>query len=369
MSFYEIVEKYRDFDFARFFSQVTDDAIERSLGKDRPGELDFLTLLSPKAVDWLEPMASKAHRLTVQHFGRTIQLFIPLYLSNHCGNHCLYCGFNSNNRIRRHKLTLAEIEREASAIAATGMRHVLILTGEAPQIASVEYLVEAVTLLKHHFASVSIEVYPLEIEEYRRLKRAGVDGMTLFQETYDQATYRLVHPAGRKSDYRWRLDAPERAARGGLRLVNIGPLLGLTEPRREAFFTGLHGGYLERAFLDTEVAISLPRCNQAEGDFAPLHTVTDKTFVQLMTALRIFLPRAGMTISTRENATFRDRLLRLGATRYSAGSCTGVGGYAERETTETPQFAITDTRGVAEVAEAIVAHGYQPIFKDWDDIA
>jgi 2-iminoacetate synthase len=347
MSFFTIVEQYRHLDFDRFFAQVTGAEVERVLAKDKPSPIDLLALLSPAALGHLEAMARKAHQLTVQYFGRTIQMFIPLYLSNHCTNHCAYCGFNHKNPILRRKLTLAEIEIEAQAIARTGMQHVLFLTGEAPQLTPIDYLVDAARLLKRYFASVAIEVYPLAVEEYRQLQQAGVDGMTLFQETYDQEVYSRVHPAGRKKDYHWRLDAPDRAAQGGMRVVNIGPLLGLAEPRREIFFTALHANYLENTFLDTEVAVSLPRFNEAEGDFQPDYLVDDKTFVQFMTALRIFLPRAGLTISTRESAAFRDRILPLGATRYSAGSSTGVGGYSSiHEAEQTPQFEITDDRTV-----------------------
>lgn len=192
--------------------------------------------------------------------------------------------------------------------------------------------------------------------------------MTMFQETYDEAVYKRVHLAGKKMDYHWRLNGPERAAQGGMRGVNLGALLGLSEPRREIFFTGMHARYLEDRYLETEVAISLPRFNEAEGDFQPDYLVDDKTFVQFMTALRIFLPRAGLTVSTRESATFRDRILQLGATRYSAGSSTGVGGYSEIKVEQTPQFEITDARSVEEVANAIVAQGYQPVYKDWDCI-
>ena len=369
MSFFQIVEQYRGFDFQQFFDQVTDEAVERSLAREKPGAIDFLTLLSPRAAAYLEPMAHKAHQLTVQYFGRTIQLFIPLYISNHCANQCAYCGFNHENAIIRRKLTLEEIEAEACAIARTGMQHVLFLTGEAQHLTPMEYLVAAAQCLKRHFASVAIEVYPLEVAEYRRLQQAGVDGMTLFQETYNQEVYKRVHRAGRKMDYHWRLNAPERAAQGGMRVVNLGPLLGLAEPRSEIFFTGLHARYLDNKYLETEVAVSLPRFNEAEGDFQPDYLVDDKTFVQFMTALRIFLPRAGLTISTRENAAFRDRILPLGATRYSAGSSTGVGGYADNQVEQTPQFEITDDRSVDEVAAAIVAHGYQPVYKDWDQIA
>ena len=368
MSFYATIEQYREFDFNRFFDGVSGAAIEHSLAKEKLGVLDFLTLLSPKAAGFLEPMAQKAHQRTVQQFGRTIQMFIPLYISNHCTNHCAYCGFNHNNPILRRKLSLEQIEEEAKAIARTGMQHVLFLTGEAPQLTPMTYMVEAARCLKRYFASVAIEVYPLEVEEYRELCAAGVDGMTLFQETYDQEVYRRVHPAGRKRDYHWRLNGPERAAQGGMRVVNIGPLLGLAEPRSEIFFTGLHAQYLEDNYLETEVAVSLPRFNEAEGDFQPDYLVNDKTFVQFMTALRLFLPRAGLTISTRENAAFRDRILPLGATRYSAGSSTGVGGYTEIRVEQTPQFEITDDRSVEEVAAAIVALGYQPVYKDWDRI-
>ncbi len=355
--------------FPDFFDQVTDAAIEQSLAKEKPGPMDFLTLLSPKAAGYLESMAHKAHQLTVQYFGRTIQMFIPLYISNHCNNRCAYCGFNHSNPILRRKLSLEEIESEAQAIARSGMQHVLFLTGEAHHMTPMDYLVEAARCLKRHFASVAIEVYPLEVAEYRQLQEAGVDGMTVFQETYNQEVYKRVHLGGKKMDYHWRLNAPERAAQGGMRVVNLGALLGLAEPRSEIFFTGLHARYLENKYLETEVALSLPRFNEAEGDFQPDYLVNDKTFVQFMTALRIFLPRAGLTISTRESAAFRDRILPLGATRYSAGSSTGVGGYTEIKVEQTPQFEITDDRSVEEVAAAIVACGYQPVYKDWDRIA
>ncbi len=368
MSFFSCIEQYRDFDFPQFFNGVSDSAVLRCLAKDTLSTTDFLTLLSPKAGEHLEAMAQKAHRLTVQYFGRTIQLFIPLYLSNHCANHCAYCGFNRQNTIVRQTLSLAEIEAEARAIAATGMQHVLFLTGESPQHTPMDYLTGAAECLKRHFASVAIEIFPLDGADYRRLQRAGVDGMTLFQETYDRDVYRRVHLAGRKTDYRYRLDAPERGATAGFRQVNIGALLGLSEPRREIFFTGLHGRYLEDTCPDTEISVSLPRFNEAEGCFQPDYLIDDRSFVQFMTALRLFLPRAGMTISTRENARFRDRLLFLGATRYSAGSSTGVGGYTKSEAKGSRQFEITDNRSVAEVASAIVANGYQPVFKDWDVI-
>ena len=366
MSFLATIESFDNYDFDHFFSQVDADHVRRALDKDTLNEQDFLTLLSPAGASLLEPMARKAHQLTVQYFGRTIQLFIPLYISNYCNNECVYCGFNRRHGIKRRKLTLEQIEAEARAISATGMQHLLLLTGEATDITPMDYLEDAVRLLKNYFASVAIEMFPMEEEQYQRLKTAGVDGLTLYQEIYDRHRYAELHKAGRKTDYQFRLDAPERGARAGFRMVNIGALMGLGEVRREAFFSGLHARYLSDKYLQTDISISLPRFNPAEGDYTPRHHADDKTFVQFLTALRCFLPRAGITVSTRESADFRNHLIRLGATRFSAGSCTGVGGYAEMEENDTPQFEITDRRTVAQVVQAIKDHGYQPVYKDWD---
>ncbi len=368
MSVYSEIERYKGFDFQAFFERVTPSQVEAALRKEKLSEKDFLALLSPAAAGFLEMMARKAQSLTRQFFGRTIQLFIPLYISNFCANECVYCGFHRGNKISRKKLSLAEIEIEAKAIAATGMRHLLLLTGEAPGVTPIDYLEDAVRLLKKYFASVAIEIFPMDEDDYHRLHLAGVDGLTLYQEVYDEARYALVHKAGKKTDYRYRLDAPERGARAGFRMVNIGPLLGLGEVRSEVFFCGLHAKYLDDTYLQTEIGLSLPRMNPAEGNYQPEFGADDRMFVQFIMALRCFLPRSGITISTRESATLRDNLIRLGATRFSAGSCTGVGGYSERQQTGTPQFEITDGRGVAEVVQAVRDAGYQPVYKDWDAI-
>jgi 2-iminoacetate synthase len=369
MSFYKVIEQYQNFDFQEFFWNVRDVDIERALAKDKLSSMDFLVLLSERAAGHLEPMARKARQLTVQYFGRTIQLFIPLYISNHCSNQCTYCGFNRTNSIIRRKLSIEEINAEAQTIARTGIQHLLMLTGEAQHLTPVSYLVEAVACLKRYFASVSIEIFPMDETNYRKLRQAGVDGLTLYQEVYDRQIYQNVHLSGKKSDYHYRLNGPERGARAGFRLVNIGSLLGLGEQRSEAFFTGLHARYIEDNFLETEVAVSLPRFNPAEGDFIPPFPVDDKTFVQFICAMRLFLPRAGVTVSTRESAFLRDHLIQLGATRFSAGSCTGVGGYSSKNTPHTPQFEITDERSVEAVAAEITRQGYQPVYKDWDLIA
>jgi 2-iminoacetate synthase len=368
MSFYNELERYTNFDFKAFFDRITPEQILAVLGREDLSENDFLTLLSPAASTCLEQLARKAQKLTAQYFGHTIQLFIPLYISNFCTNECVYCGFHRGNTITRRKLSLAEIENEAKVLAASGMRHLLLLTGEAPAITSIDYLEEAVRLLKRYFSSVAIEIFPLDEEDYHRLHLAGVDGLTLYQEVYDQKHYGLVHRAGRKTDYLYRLDAPERGARAGFRMVNIGPLLGLGEVRSEVFFAGLHAKYLGDTYLQTEISLSLPRMNPAEGNYQPKFSADDRTFVQFITALRCYLPRAGITVSTRESAAFRDNLIRLGPTRFSAGSCTGVGGYAETRETGSPQFEITDERSVNEVVQAIRNAGYQPVYKDWDMI-
>ncbi|WP_028584401.1 2-iminoacetate synthase ThiH [Desulfogranum mediterraneum] len=366
MSFYEIVQQYQDFPFEDFFAGISAEEVHQVVAKDTLQPLDFLTLLSPEAANHLELIAEKANRLTVQYFGRTIQLFAPLYISNYCSNQCIYCGFNTSNSIKRRKLNLEEIDLEARAIAETGIQHLLMLTGEAKAVTPMEYLLEAVACLKKHFASVSIEIFPMDTDEYRQMQQAGVDGLTLFQETYNEELYKQVHLRGKKRDYRYRLDGPERGAKAGMRMVNIGALLGLGEKRSEFFFTGLHADYLDRRYIDTEISISLPRFNPADCEFQPDYPVDDRTFVQFLLALRLFQPRFGVTVSTRENARMRDNLIQLGATRFSAGVCTSVGGYSMEEDRDPPQFEITDDRSVVQVAEAISAHGYQTIYKDWD---
>lgn len=366
MSFIELLNRYSGFDFEAFWQSVTDDQVGRSLTKERLDSGDLLTLLSPRAANHLEAMAQKARRLTIQHFGRTIQLYIPLYISNFCNSECIYCGFNRRHGIRRRKLTLEEIEVEARKISATGMRHVLVLTGEAPKLTPMNYLTAAVEILKSYFASISIEMFPMDTEEYALLQKAGVDGVTVYQEVYDRDVYKQVHLAGRKMDYLYRLDAPARAARAGFRWVNVGALLGLADPRKEAFFTGLHAHYLTQRYLGTEISISMPRINPAEGGFQPPFPVDDRTFVQFLTAFRLFLPRAGIPISTRERSEFRDRLMHLGATRLSAGSRTDVGGYTHKEQTNCKQFEISDERSVPEMVMAIQAGGLQPVYKDWE---
>ncbi|MFT7824275.1 MAG: radical SAM protein [Sulfurimonas sp.] len=267
---------------------------------------------------------------------------------------------------RKH-LNAEEIEKEAIEIAKTGIKHILLLTGEAEGLVSLEYLGEAVEILKRYFASVTIEVYPMEVEHYAFLKEKGVDGLTVYQETYDEKTYKEVHLSGKKADYHFRLDTPERGAMANLRAVNIGPLYGLSDMHKEAFLCGMHVRYLTNKYPHTEFGLSLPRINHSEGDFEAEYQLDDATFVQFMLAFRLFLPRTGINISTREKAEFRDHLLGLGVTKFSAGSKTAVGGYAEEEKS-TEQFETSDKRSTEEIVAMVKSRNYQVIYKDWEQM-
>ena len=364
MGFYERYAVYRDGALCRRVESTTDADVRRVLSKRTLTLEDFLCLLSPVAGLHLEQMAQQAHALTVSQFGRTMVLFTPLYLSNFCTNSCLYCGFNQTNRIVRRQLTVAEVDVEAQAISDTGLKHILILTGDAPAVAGVDYIEGCCKVLNRYFSAIGIEIYALSQADYRRLIDAGVDSLTIYQETYNEALYRRLHPKGPKRDYRFRMDRPECACRAGMRSVNVGALLGLDDWRRDIFFTGLHAQYLLDRYPETEIGVSLPRMRPHVGGFQPGWVVEDRHIVQAMTALRLFMPRVGITISTREPARFRDRLLPLGVTRMSAGSCTAVGGRTDEG--ENPgQFEISDERSVPEMAAMLRRSGWQPVFKDW----
>ena len=369
MAFMDHIPQLEAMDLDGYFATVTPDQVLATIHRSSRAQLDrydFLNLISPAAESCLEEMAQRAQALTHQYFGRTILLFAPIYISDYCANHCSYCGFNTTSKFQRTQLTMDEIEREAKAIAATGIRHILVLTGEAPAKTPMSYLTGAVEILAKYFSSVALEMFPMSEADYRILCNAGADSLTVYQETYDREIYKQVHLAGKKTDYGWRLGTPERGAAAGLRAVNIGPLFGLGRPRFEAFMTAMHARYLEREFPQVEVAVSLPRMTHAEGAISPRNELSDLQFVQFMLAFRLFMPRLGITVSTRERAEFRDHLVHLGVTKYSAGSHTDVGGYAVQEGDTTPQFDVTDTRSVTQVCAMIENSGHQPVFKDWE---
>lgn len=363
MSFYSVYSSRRAGCDA-LLKKATDGDISRALGKEAPGETDFLALLSERAAGRLESLAVEANERGLRSFGRVIQLYAPLYLGNFCENECVYCGFRRSSRMARKKLSPREVEKEAEALSRAGIRDVLMLTGESRAETPPGYLKACAEILKRYFAAVSIEVYPLGQEEYSELVSAGADGLAIYQETYDEALYLELHPSGPKRDYRGRLDAPERGCLAGMRRVNVGALLGLSDFRREIFFTGLHAAYLRDKFPGVEISVSLPRIRPQRGGFSPRSEVSDRDFVQAMLALRLFLPRAGISISTRESGALRKDLIGLGVTRMSAGSRTGVGGYAAPERTD-GQFSVADRSGIEDVKALIRARGYQPVMKDW----
>lgn len=371
--FFPLLEGY-----ARASAAVGDasaDDVRRALRKTRLTEEDFALLLSPAAGGELEALARRAEAETLRHFGRAKQLFAPLYLGNYCTNKCVYCGFHAGQGIARKALSPDEIEEEARALAATGLRRVLALTGDAPKRTGADYIAMGVGILARYFPSVGIEVQALTLEEYALVARAGADSMTMFQETYNPELYARLHPAGPKRDFGFRLDAPQRAAMAGMRGITFGALMGLGDWRFDIFMAGMHAAWMQRKFPHLELAFSLPRIRPRSeeenrpggecggGDFDPV-PVNDREFVQALTALRCFMPHAGITLSTRESAFLRDRLLPLGVTKLSAGVCTSVGGYAASEH-RAVQFVIDDQRSVPEVVAALENLGYQPVFADW----
>lgn len=365
MTFQQILAKYDLAAIEARIERMRPADVEAALAATHLGPDDFMALLSPAAAGYIEPLAQRAHRLTVQRFGKTILMYAPLYLSNECTNGCRYCGFNAHNQVPRRTLTLAEIEAEAKVLFERGFRHLLLVTGEAPKAADTDYLAAAIARIRPLFSSLSIEVYPMEEAGYRQVVGAGVDGLTLYQETYDRSLYAEMHPFGKKRDFDFRLRAPEHAAAAGMRRIGIGALLGLGKFRVEAFCTGLHALHLARHCWRTHLTVSFPRMRPADGGFQPLHPVSDRDFVQLICALRLLLPDAGLVLSTRESARLRDNLLPLGITQMSAGSCTSPGGYAEKDESGR-QFAIDDDRTPAEVEAMLRARGYDPVWKDWD---
>jgi len=367
MSFFDLYARYRDYDLAQVQDSVSPAKVAAAIGSQTHSIRDLAILLSPTAEDCLEQMAHKARRLTLANFGRTMQLYTPLYVSDHCVNRCQYCGFNGDNQFARTHLSLDEVAREAKAIAATGLKHILLLCGESRLASPVDYLVECVQVLRNFFSAIAIEVYALEEAEYARLIEAGVDGLTIYQETYDENVYAAVHPAGPKRDFAFRLEAPERGSRAGMRQVNIGALLGLAGWRQEAFMLGLHAWYLMKSFPEVEVGISLPRLRPHAGGFQAACPVDDKALVQILLALRLFLPHLGISLSTREDQSLRDNLLPLGITRLSAGSITRVGGHGSHAADDNtlPQFEIADERSVDDIRQMLSARGYDPVLKDW----
>lgn len=323
-------------------------------------------LISPAADAYLEEMAQLAHRLTVQRFGRGIQLYAPLYVSSYCLNSCRYCGYNRTNEIPRTRLNIDQAMADADIIASEGFRHILIVSGEDPEFITADYLAELASRLRSKFSSISVEIYPMSKDDYRKLFEAGIDGVTLYQETYDRKTYAEFHIAGSKSDYDNRLSIHDRTGPAGMRRLGIGVLLGLADFRLETLALAEHASYLMKRYWRGQVSFSFPRLRPASNvTYRPDHLVSDRELVQMTLALRLCFPDAGIVLSTRERASLRDNLVKLCVTRISAGSMTNPGGYSGK-TDSAKQFEIDDTRSAAQVAEMIRSTGAEAIWKDWD---
>ncbi len=318
----------------------------------------------------LEALARRARRLTEQHFGRTISLYAPLYLSNYCSSHCTYCGFSVHNTIRRKKLGPAEIEQEMRSVASSGIQNILLLTGESYKATPLSYLKEAVMIARRYFPSISLEVHPMEGPEYRELFVCGADGVTVYQETYDRQRYAQVHLLGKKKDYDFRLDAPRRAAEAGMRYLSLGVLLGLSDVCEDITALYEHLRFLEKRYPGVEYSVSFPRLRPIKGmGFVPCR-VDDRMLIRLICLTRVLFPRVGINLSTRESAFLRDHALGLGVTRLSAASRTSVGGYTllDKESRE-PQFDIQDERSVAQIVQLLKTRRYDPVFTDWRHIS
>ncbi len=360
---------WQQHDFAGVTARIhtaSDADVRRALVRVRSGLSlnDLAALLSPAAAPYLEAMAGLAHQLTVERFGRTIQLYAPMYLTNVCANVCTYCGFSAQNRIARKALNDAEILAEADVLVRHGFEHILLVTGEAGRY-GVEYLRGALRLLRPHFASLALEVQPLEEAEYASLTADGLSAVLVYQETYEPATYRRHHLSGPKADLVYRLETPDRLGRAGVKKIGLGALYGLADWRTESWFVGLHLRHLEKHHWRSRYSISFPRLRPHEGGEIPVTPFDERELVQAACAFRLFSPEVELSLSTRESEHFRNHAFRLGFTSMSAGSRTNPGGYASApESLE--QFAIDDDRSPAAVAEFLRTHGYEPVWKDWD---
>lgn len=341
--------------------------VEEALHATRPGPAQFQALVSPAAAAYLEPMAQLSKQKTQQRFGNIIQLYAPLYLSNECNNICTYCGFSMDNKVKRRTLTATEIMQEAMAVKDMGYNHLLLVTGEANHTVHTSYFAAALDLLRPHFAQLSMEVQPLDTEDYSTLIQHGLHAVLVYQETYHREDYKKHHPKGKKSNFQYRLETPDRLGRAGIHKIGLGVLIGLEDWRTDSFFTALHLDYMQKRYWQTRYSISFPRLRPFSGGLEPKVEMNDRELVQLICAYRLCFENVELSLSTREHARFRDHVIGLGINSISAGSKTNPGGYAVApESLE--QFEISDERSPAEIAAMITRQGYEPVWKDWDRI-
>ena len=349
------------------YSQYTESDVRRALTKDNRSPEDFAALLSPAALPLLEEMAQAARTETRKHFGNSVYMFTPLYIANYCENYCIYCGFNCHNKINRAKLNPEQIEKEMEAIAKTGLQEILILTGESRAKSDVRYIGEACRIARKYFKVIGLEIYPVNSDEYAYLHECGADYVTVFQETYNSDKYETLHLAGHKRIFPYRINAQERALKGGMRGVGFGALLVLDDFRKDAFATGYHAYLLQRKYSHAEIAFSCPRLRPIiNNDRINPMDVHEPQLLQVVCAYRLFLPFASITVSTRECARVRDNLVNIAATKISAGVSTGIGEHSDDiEEKGDDQFEISDGRSVDEVYRSLLAHDLQPVMNDY----
>ena len=359
----QVITAMNEYDYETYTAQD----VRRALNKDHISPEDFAALLSPAALPFLEEMAQKAQAETRKHFGNSIMMFPPLYIANYCENYCIYCGFNCHNKINRAKLNGKEIEQEMAAIAETGLQEILILTGESRKMSDVKYIGEACKIARKYFKVIGLEVYPMNSDEYAYLHECGADYVTVFQETYNSDKYETLHLSGHKRIFPYRLNAQERAIKGGMRGVGFAALLGLDDFRKDAFATGMHAYLLQRKYPHAEIAFSCPRLRPIiNNDKINPMDVHEAQLLQVVCAYRLFMPFAGITISTRECARVRDNLVNICATKISAGVSTGIGEHSDEiEQKGDDQFEISDGRTVDEVYNALLEHNLQPVMNDY----
>lgn len=364
-----VMAQMESYDYSRYTARDVQSALEHETCSIE----DFKALLSPAAEPFLEQMAQRARMETGKHFGNTVYLFTPLYIANYCENYCVYCGFNCYNHISRMKLNAEQIEHEMKVIADSGMEEILILTGESRARSDVNYIGEACRLARKYFRMVGLEIYPVNTDEYRFLHQCGADYVTVFQETYDIEKYETLHLLGHKRVWPYRFDAQERALMGGMRGVAFSALLGLSDFRKDALASALHVYYLQRKYPQAEMSLSCPRLRPIINNdkINPLD-VGEKQLCQVICAYRIFLPFVGITVSSRESASFRNGIVKIAATKVSAGVSTGIGDHESKYTGKEPdsaegdeQFEINDSRSLDTMYKDIADEGLQPVLNDY----
>lgn len=341
--------------------------VKRALAAHQRTLHDFMALISPAAQPYLEQIAQEAQRLTRKRFGHTVGFYAPLYLSNLCSNDCTYCGFSMSNRIKRKTLNAEEIDRECDALNAMGYEHLLLVTGEHQNKVGMDYFRQHLPSIRKKVSSLMMEVQPLSTENYAELKTLGLDGVMVYQETYNASTYQYHHLKGQKQDFFWRLETPERLGQAGIDKIGLGALIGLSKDwRTDCYFLATHLSFLQKHYWQSRYSISFPRLRPCAGGIEPASLMDDPQLVQLICAFRLFAPEVELSLSTRESPYFRDHVIPLAINSVSAGSKTQPGGYADKSKPELEQFSPHDNRSPQQVADALSAQGLQPVWKDWD---